>query len=119
MKIQRHPHIEDIAVGDEVLNYRTNMYARVEDIFPAAVCVRLALVCRIGKRWETREVGQLWHADEIENLSRCCYCGARDDLITLHHTHAPRRVCGTCASVMEWGHVVPLLGTPAPSGDGA
>jgi hypothetical protein len=29
MKIQRHPRIQDIAVGDEVLSYRTNMFARV------------------------------------------------------------------------------------------
>lgn len=109
MKIQRHPHIEDIAIGDEVLNYRTNMYARVEDIFPAAVCVRLAVVCRLGNRWETRDVGQVWRADEIENLSRCCYCGARDDLLTLQHTHTPRRVCETCHSVTQLGQAVPIV----------
>ncbi len=117
MKIQRHPHIEDIAIGDEVLNYRTNMYARVEDIFPAAVCVKLAVVCQVHGRWETRDVGQVWRADEIENLSRCCYCGARDDLLTLQHTHAPQRVCGSCNSVMQLGNAVPLAEAHAAIGE--
>lgn len=117
MKIQRHPRMLDIAIGDEVLNYRTNMYARVEDIFPAAVCVKLVVMRRRGKRWETHEVGQVWRADEIENLSRCCYCGTRDDLITLQHTHTPRRVCAACHSVAAWGQTITMVEAPAPFGE--
>jgi hypothetical protein len=104
MKIQRHPRMHDISVGDEVLSYRTNMYARVEEVFPAAVCVKLAAVCQIAGRFETREIAQLWRADEIENLSRCCYCGTRDDLAMLQQTHTPQRVCTTCRSVLRLSH---------------
>jgi hypothetical protein len=117
MKIQRHPRIQDIAVGDEVLSYHTNIVARVHDVFPAAVCVRIAVVCRVASRWETREVGQVWRADEIENVSRCCYCGARDDLHTLQHTAPPRRICGTCHSVMLLSHPVPMIEAHAPFGE--
>ncbi len=101
MKIQRHPRMQDIAVGDEVLSYCSNMYARVEEVFPAAVCVKLTVVRNVAGRLETREIAELWRADEIENLSRCCYCGARDDLVTLQHIHAPQRVCATCHSVLH------------------
>ena len=53
--------------------------------------------------FETREEAQLWRADEIENLSRCCYCGARDDLVTMQHGQAPQRICSTCRSVLQLG----------------
>lgn len=104
MKIQRHPRMQDIAVGDEVLSYRTNMYARVEEVFPAAVCVKLTVVRQVGCRFETHEIAQLWRADEIENLSRCCYCGSHDDLVTMQHTATPQRICGTCRSVLQLSH---------------
>lgn len=104
MKIQRHPRMLDITVGDEVLSYRSHMYARVEEIFPAAVCVKLPMVCQVDGRLETREVAQLWRADEIENLSRCCYCGSREDLVTIQHTHMPQRVCSICHNVLQLSH---------------
>ncbi len=104
MKIQRHPRMLDIIVGDEVLSYRSHMYARVEEVFPAAVCVKLTMVCQVDGRLETREVAQLWRADEIENLSRCCYCGSRDDLLTIQHTHTPQRVCNVCHDILQLSH---------------
>jgi hypothetical protein len=59
----------------------------------------------------------VWRADEIENVSRCCYCGARDDLQTLHHAAPPRRICGTCHSVMLLSHTVPVIEAHAPFGE--
>lgn len=118
MKIRRHPRMQDISVGDEVFNYRVAMYACVEEVFPAAVCVKLTVVCRVAGHTQTRELAQLWQADEIENLNRCCYCGTRDNLATLHYTHKPQRMCATCQSVQlvpgqQFTEAVAPSGSPA------
>ena len=98
MKIQQHPRMKDIAVGDEVLCYRTFLYARVEEVFPAAVCVKLVVFQ--SKRMRLSVCPQLWRAEDIENLSVCRYCGGREDLTLDGSSAVPYRVCVTCRSVL-------------------
>lgn len=107
MKIQHHPRTKDIQIGDEVLCYRNYLYAQVEEIFPAAVCVKLMIFDRRRHRFEL--VPQLWRAEDIENLSICRYCGGRHELVMEHTAGIPSRVCETCRSVLELSHVDPLL----------
>lgn len=99
MKIQQHPRMKEIAIGDEVMCYRTNLYARVEEVFPAAVCVRLAVVRTVQGRFSLAQYPQLWRAEDIENLSVCRYCGSRDDLELQQYTGMPLRVCAMCRNV--------------------
>lgn len=101
MKIQQHPRMKDIAIGDEVVCHRTQMYARVEEVFPAAVCVRITLLRRVRGRISFSQSPQLWRAEDIENLSVCHYCGSRHDLHIEQGTGIPYRVCSTCLSVLE------------------
>ena len=101
MKIQQHPRMKDILVGDEVMCYRTSMYARVEEVFPAAVCVKIGMLCRVRGRMAVVQVPQLWRADDVENLSLCHYCGSREDLIVERGAGVPLRVCNLCLSVLE------------------
>ena len=97
MKIQQHPRMRDIAVGDEVYCRPHQLYARVEDVFPAAVCVKVArLSFRAHDQIELRLVPQLWRADDIENLSTCRLCGGRDALHDETGTGIPYRVCESC-----------------------
>ncbi|WP_029214989.1 hypothetical protein [Kallotenue papyrolyticum] len=109
MKIQQHPRMKDIQVGDEVMCYRNHLYARVEEVFPAAVCVKIALLRSIDGHPVMTYVPQLWRADEIENLSVCHYCGSRADLSIEQSTGAPFRVCSTCRSVLEAASVTSAL----------
>lgn len=99
LKIRQHPRMKDITVGDEVLCYRNQLYARVEEVFPAAVCVKLATLER--GRARLRITPQLWRADDIENLSVCRYCGGREDLSIEDGAWIPYRICITCLSVRE------------------
>src|ERR671917_1124301 len=99
MKIRQHPRMKDIAIGDEVLCYQTQLYARVEEVFPAAVCVRLVTLQRKDLRLHV--CPQLWRAEDIENLSVCRYCGGRDGLALEAGACIPYRVCMTCQSVLD------------------
>ncbi len=101
MKIQQHPRMRDIAIGDEVICYRTNLYARVEEVFPAAVCVKLAVLQTFDGHSQVGHIAQLWRADDIENISVCRYCGSRNDLIIEQRTGIPFRTCTTCQSVLS------------------
>lgn len=101
MKIQQHPRMKDIAIGDEVVCYRTNLYARVEEVFPAAVCVKVGVLRTIRGRLAFTYTPQLWRAEDIENLSVCHYCGCRDELTTEGFSSIPFRVCALCRSVMS------------------
>ncbi len=86
-----------IDVGDEVYSYRHQLFARVEAVFPAAVCVRTTLLalepylCMVA-------TPELWRADDIENLSVCRYCGTRDRLHLETETGVPFHVCDTCVT---------------------
>lgn len=95
MKIQQHPRMYDICVGDEVYSYQHQLFARVEEIFPAAVCVKVAILS-VGGRVNISISPQLWRADDIENLSVCRYCGARGELRLEAETGIPFRVCARC-----------------------
>lgn len=97
MKIRQHPRMHDIMVGDEVYSTPLHIFARVIEVFPAAVCVRVG-VLSLGKTMELLLSPSLWRADEIENLSVCQHCGSRDDLLPLTATGVPLRVCVTCSS---------------------
>jgi hypothetical protein len=101
MKIQQHPRMKDIQIGDEVLCYRSQIYARVEEVFPAAVCVKIAVLRSVRDRVVLTSTPQLWRAEDIENLSVCHYCGSRADLRPERETGVPQRVCGTCRSVLS------------------
>lgn len=107
MKIQHHPRIKDILIGDEVFCYRSQLYAQVEEIFPSAVCVKLMVYHRQRRRFEVSP--QLWRAEDIENLSVCRYCGGRHDLVMENASGVPSRVCLTCHSVLELSLVDPLV----------
>jgi len=93
--------MKDVVVGDEVVCHCTNLYAQVEEVFPAAVCVRIALVRRLRGRPAFTTTPQLWRADDIENLSVCRYCGSRDDLESERSTGVPYRACATCRSILS------------------
>ena len=98
MKIAHHPRMLDIVVGDEVYSYVRDLFARVEAVFPAAVCVRVPLLAnRHGMvvRWDP----QLWRADDVELLSVCRYCGTRNGLRPEIDTGVPFRVCQRCTMI--------------------
>lgn len=95
--------MRDISIGDEVYSYRQQLFARVEEVFPAAVCVKLGILSA-DHHLELLFSPQLWRADDIENLSVCRYCGDRDDLHTETGTGIPFRVCGRCCIVPPERH---------------
>jgi hypothetical protein len=99
MKIRQHPRMHQIAVGDQVYSYTKHLFARVEEVFPAAVCVKV-VVMSLDPHIELSATPQLWRADDIENLSVCRYCGSREDLRLEAETGVPFHVCGRC-------HLVP------------
>ncbi|MFN8569686.1 MAG: hypothetical protein U0Z44_19645 [Kouleothrix sp.] len=98
MKIIQHPRMRDIAIGDEVYSYKHQLFARVEEVFPAAVCVKVAILS-FSRRIELLISPQLWRADDIENLSVCRACGVREKLIDETQTGIPLRVCERCCLV--------------------
>jgi hypothetical protein len=98
MKISQHPRMRDIAIGDEVFSYKQQLYARVEEVFPAAVCVKVGILA-VNRHLELFLSPQLWRADDIENLSVCRYCGGRDGLTSECDTGIPWRVCERCCLV--------------------
>jgi hypothetical protein len=105
MKIRQHPRMRDILVGDEVYSYPNKIFARVADVFPAAVCVKIAILS-IEEPMEITLAPQLWKADDIENLSVCRYCGCREDIRTVTGTGIPFRVCMACSPLVE-DHATP------------
>jgi hypothetical protein len=96
MKIRQHPRMRDILVGDEVYSYQQNLFARVADVFPAAVCVKIGILSTEDPM-EITFSPQLWRADDIENLSVCRYCGSRDAIRSLGDTGIPFRICARCS----------------------
>ena len=104
MKIHQHPRMRDISIGDEVYSYRQQLFARVEEVFPAAVCVKVGILTG-GAPLELLFSPQLWRADDIENLSVCRYCSGRDDLKPEAGTGIPFRVCSHCCIVPPERHV--------------
>jgi len=98
MKIRQHPRMRDIAIGDEVYSYRQRLFARVEEVFPAAVCVKVGILS-VNGQLELFLSPQLWRADDIENLSVCRYCGGRDSLHSETGTGIPFRICDHCCVV--------------------
>jgi hypothetical protein len=104
MKIHQHPRMRDISIGDEVYSYRLLLFARVEEVFPAAVCVKVGILSA-RDHLELLLAPQLWRADDIENLSVCRYCGGRDKLQPETSTGIPFRVCSRCCIVPPERHV--------------
>ena len=103
MKIRQHPRMHQICIGDEVYSYPRHLFARVEEVFPAAVCVKVAALS-LEPSVELHATPLLWRADDIENLSVCRYCGSRDDLQLEAETGIPFRVCGRCCVVPPEEH---------------
>lgn len=97
MKIEQHPRMRDIDVGDEVYSYQYKLFARVEEVFPAAVCVKVGKLS-LQRHLDLLIDPQLWRADDIENLSVCRYCGSRHELHIEYGTGIPFRVCSQCLS---------------------
>jgi hypothetical protein len=100
MKIRQHPRMRGILVGDEVYSYPQKLFARVADVFPAAVCVKIAILS-IDEPMEITLAPQLWRADDIENLSVCRYCGCRENIRTVSGTGIPFRVCAACSALND------------------
>lgn len=98
MKIRQHPRMRDISIGDEVYSYREQLFARVEEVFPAAVCVKVG-VLSVNGQMALLLSPQLWRADDIENLSVCRYCGGREALRSEIETGVPFRICDRCCIV--------------------
>lgn len=82
-------------IGDEVYSYPHHLFANVNEVFPAAVCVKIGILS-INGYLEMIQSPQLWRADDIENLSVCRYCGNREDLEVEHGTGIPFRTCKRC-----------------------
>jgi hypothetical protein len=97
--------MERIAVGDQVYSYKRHLFARVEEVFPAAVCVKVTVMSIEGRRIELSATPQLWRADDIENLSVCRYCGSRAGLQLEAETGVPFHVCERCGLVPPEEHV--------------
>jgi hypothetical protein len=95
--------MHNVLIGDEVYSSAHQLFARVEAVFPAAVCVRVGFLT-VHHHLELLSDPQLWSAESIENLSVCRYCGERDDLCIEHDTGVPYRVCTTCAHVVSAEH---------------
>jgi hypothetical protein len=87
--------MQGILIGDEVYCYPQHLYARVVETFPAAVCVKVAILS-INGHLELITSPQLWRADDIENLSVCRYCGTRENVRVDASTGVPFRVCTNC-----------------------
>ncbi|HEY1015417.1 MAG TPA: hypothetical protein VGE07_22105 [Herpetosiphonaceae bacterium] len=100
MKIRQHPRMRNIFVGDEVVCYPQHLYARVEEVFPAAVCVKLVILTTVPIT-ELVTSPQLWRADDIENLSVCRYCGSREQLEIQCATGIPFRTCAPCRHLLQ------------------
>lgn len=95
MKIHQHPRMRNIYIGDEVYSYPHNLFARVEEVFPAAVCVKVGTLSVNGSL-DLALDAQLWRADDIENLSICRYCDSREELRIEEDTGIPFRICANC-----------------------
>lgn len=95
MKIRQHPRMRGISIGDDVYCYPQQLFARVEEVFPAAVCVKIGILS-IRHQMELLLSPQLWRADDIENLSVCRYCGSRENLSHETGTGIPFRICCHC-----------------------
>ncbi|NCC36662.1 hypothetical protein [Candidatus Chloroploca sp. Khr17] len=100
MKIRSHPRMTGILIGDEVYSHPHKIFARVADIFPAAVCVKIGILS-IDEPMEITMAPQLWRAEDIENLSVCRYCGSREHIRTVTGTGIPFRVCDVCSPPSE------------------
>lgn len=99
-KIRQHPHMLDIQIGDEVLCRSRQLFARVEEVFPAAVCVKLARL-HLHPAASLEIQPQLWRADDIENLSVCRHCASRENLRLEQATGVPFHICTTCQQPKE------------------
>ncbi|HEU4327675.1 MAG TPA: hypothetical protein VFS21_31335 [Roseiflexaceae bacterium] len=133
MKIRQHPRMRGICIGDDVYCYPQQLFARVEEVFPAAVCVKVGILS-IRRQMELLLSPQLWRADDIENLSVCRYCGTRDGLCFEAGTGIPFRVCKYClgeeprpevppdscmeAGVVGLGGTCPCASDACPATDG-
>mgnify|MGYP001208007240 CR=1 FL=1 len=102
MKIRQHPRMAGILIGDEVYSHPHKLFARVADVFPAAVCVKIGILST-EEPMEITLAPQLWRADDIENLSVCRYCGSREDISTVADTGIPFRVCAACTAATPEG----------------
>jgi hypothetical protein len=93
--------MRNISIGDEVYSCSNQLRAHVNEVFPAAVCVRVGVLER-HRHLELISAPQLWRAEEIENLSICHCCGTRENLIEdsmlEHGTGVPFRICAACAA---------------------
>jgi hypothetical protein len=104
MKIHQHPRMRGIAIGDEVFSHKQQLFARVEEVFPAAVCVKVGIIS-LDRHLELSVSPQLWRADDIENLSVCRYCGGREGLTRELDTGIPLRACERCCLIPPESHV--------------
>ncbi len=95
LKIRQHPRLEQVVIGDEIYSHLHRLYARVEAIFPAAVCVKVGLLT-FHRGIDLTLMPQLWRAEDIENLSVCRHCGSRDALTRDAETGIPFRTCQHC-----------------------
>ncbi len=99
MKIRQHPRMHEIRIDDEVYSYPQQLFAKVTELFPAAVCVRIGILS-INGHMELIQSPQLWRAEDIENLSVCRYCGCRNDLQMESGTGVPFRICARCRAAL-------------------
>jgi hypothetical protein len=83
-----------------VYNSLRHIVARVDDVFPAAVCVKVPILALHGY-FELLVSPQLWRADDIENVSVCRSCGSRDHLLPIQQTGVPFRICTRCAAELR------------------
>ena len=110
MKIQQHPRVSGLHIGDEVYSTSRHLIACVSDVFPAAVCVRV-LQLQTAREWSIHVLPELWSADEIENLSVCRSCGCRDQLQMLVEADIPYQMCEACATRIHSMGTPPVFGT--------
>ncbi|MEM8529362.1 MAG: hypothetical protein AAGF95_00880 [Chloroflexota bacterium] len=97
MKIRQHPQMKNVQIGDEIYLRSKYIFAHVIEAFPAAACVKVGMLSLNDRGHISLLITpELWRADDIENLSACRCCGAREHLLREHTEGMPFCLCEHC-----------------------
>lgn len=106
--------MQNVTVGDEVYSPSRQLYARVEALFPAAVCVRIGVMSNHHHHIELVASPQLWSAEDIVNLSICHVCGSRELLQREERSSIPFHICAECAGMQPVDDEIPEIRRQRP-----
>ncbi|NOK63481.1 MAG: hypothetical protein GFH23_1086718n37 [Chloroflexi bacterium AL-N1] len=105
MKIRQHPRMQNVQIDDEIYLHSKRIFAHVIEVFPAAACVKIGMLSLNDRGQITLHVTpELWRADDIENLSTCRCCGAREHLLREYMDGIPFCICEHCLNTASDQH---------------